>query len=247
MPRHPEPGVSPASGNGSARPAGPLPPSAPAAAAQPLPAPAGPPAQAVTDAVPTRVRIPALGVDSLLEALEIGPDGHLGTPKDPHRAGWWADGPRPGSPGAAVLVGHVDSRTGPAVFYTLATLRPGARVEVARADGTTAPFTVTKVATYPKGEFPTDAVYGATAGPSLRLLTCGGRYDKRQRAYTDNVVVFADPAPAPAASPRTAAPTARKPASPPAATAATAAPGKPPRQTSPPLPPSAPASSRSRS
>ncbi|GAA4987786.1 hypothetical protein GCM10023205_68310 [Yinghuangia aomiensis] len=146
-------------------------------------------------AAPVRVRISAIGVDSGLEPLEIGADGQLGTPLDPDRAGWWADGPNPGSPGASVVVGHLDSRTGPAVFYRLGSLRPGDRIEVLRADGTTAAFSVSQVHSYAKSDFPSDAVYGASAGPTLRLVTCGGSYDKRRHAYTDNVVVFADPTP----------------------------------------------------
>ena len=149
---------------------------------------------AVRDTTPVRVRIPGIGVDSALEPLEIGSNARLDAPRNPDRAGWWTGGADPGRPGAAVLVGHVDSRTGPAVFYRLSELRPGDRVDVLRADGTRAAFTVKALRSYAKESFPTDAVYGATADPVLRLLTCDGRYDRRRHSYPDNLVVFAEPA-----------------------------------------------------
>lgn len=63
-------------------------------------------------------------------------------------------------------------------------------MKVTRADKRTAVFTVDKVKTYTKDEFPDDKVYGATGRPELRLLTCGGRFDKKN-GYSANVVVFA--------------------------------------------------------
>jgi sortase (surface protein transpeptidase) len=90
-----------------------------------------------------------------------------------------------------VVTGHVDSADGPAVFFRLRELVPGDEVLVDRADGTTARFTVTRVERHLKDAFPTQAVYGPTADAQLRLVTCGGDFDRSARSYEDNVVVFA--------------------------------------------------------
>jgi LPXTG-site transpeptidase (sortase) family protein len=140
---------------------------------------------------PVRVGIPAIGVDTAL--LDIGVDGAgaLVPPADPDVAGWFAAGPAPGETGPAVLAGHVDDRTGPAVFFRLEELTAGDQVLVTREDGTVVSFTVTRVAAYPKDDFATTEVYGPTTGPELRLITCGGTFDRSRRSYTDNVVVYA--------------------------------------------------------
>ncbi|MFF2778735.1 class F sortase [Streptomyces sp. NPDC058052] len=126
--------------------------------------------------------------------LDVGLDrqGRLGVPPidDPLKVGWYAEGPAPGERGTAVMVGHRDTRTGPAVFLDLDSLGPGNTVRVARADGRVAVFTVDKVRTYPKSAFPDKEVYGFTGRPELRLLTCGGAYD-RGAGYDANIVVFA--------------------------------------------------------
>ncbi|OMQ14280.1 class F sortase, partial [Modestobacter sp. VKM Ac-2676] len=100
-------------------------------------------------------------------------------------------GPAPGQPGPAVLAGHVDDRSGPAVFFRLEELTVGDRVLVDRADGSQVAFTVTRVAAYPKTDFATAEVYGPTTDPQLRLITCGGEFDRDRRSYADNVVVYA--------------------------------------------------------
>jgi hypothetical protein len=149
---------------------------------------ARPPAAVV---VPLRVRVPAIGVDSGLADLGLDAAGALEAPADPALAGWYAQGPAPGDVGPAVLAGHVDSRVGPAVFFRLRELSAGDEVLVDRSDGTTARFTVDRVERHPKDAFPTDAVYGPTADAQLRLVTCGGDFDRAARSYADNVVVFA--------------------------------------------------------
>jgi hypothetical protein len=157
----------------------------PAAAVEPEPEP-GPAVR------PVAVLIPALGVDGPLAELTADPvTGELAAPDDPSQAGWFAAGVVPGDRGPAVLGGHVDSRAGPGVFADLHTLRPGDLVEVGRSDGTTVRFTVTAVRRHPKDRFPTEAVYGPAPGPELRLVTCGGVFDRSERSYLDNVVVDA--------------------------------------------------------
>jgi Sortase domain len=145
-------------------------------------------------AVPTRLRIPLIQVDSGLQALGLAPDSTIEVPPDARVAGWWSGGPRPGQPGPAVVVGHVDSRTGPAVFYRLDELKPGDELFVDRADGTSARFVVTAVDRYEKALFPSELVYYPTLEPKLRLVTCGGPFDPATGHYRDNVVVFADQA-----------------------------------------------------
>jgi sortase (surface protein transpeptidase) len=141
---------------------------------------------------PVRLRIPAAGVDSSLQPLGTAPDRTIEVPADFAVAGWFAGGPRPGQAGPAVILGHVDSTRGPAVFYRLRVLTPGAEVTVLRADGSTVAFQVTGVARVPKTAFPTAQVYGASLEPTLRLITCGGRFDRAVRSYEDNVIVYAD-------------------------------------------------------
>ncbi len=142
-------------------------------------------------AEPVRVRVPGIGVDSPLERLGVDAAGALEVPADHGRAGWFDGGPAPGDVGPAVLAGHVDSTAGPAVFWRLRDLTAGDEVLVDRADGTTARFTVTRVERHAKDAFPTDEVYGPTPDAQLRLVTCGGEFDRSQRSYRDNVVVFA--------------------------------------------------------
>jgi hypothetical protein len=144
-----------------------------------------------TAAAPVRVRVPAIGVDSELLRLGTDPAGVLVPPDDPDRAGWFTGGAVPGDVGPAVVAGHVDSVDGPAVFSRLGELGPGTEVLVDREDGTTARFAVTGVGRYPKRDFPTESVYGPTPRAELRLVTCGGEFDRSARSYLDNVVVTA--------------------------------------------------------
>jgi hypothetical protein len=144
-------------------------------------------------AEPVRLRIPAVGIDSPLTHLGVAPDRTIEVPKDFATAGWFAQGPRPGQPGPAVILGHVDSKAGPAVFYRLARLPVGAEVLVDRADGSTIDFWVRSTQHVEKTAFPTDLVYAPTLEPSLRLVTCGGPFDHSRSSYLDNVIVYADP------------------------------------------------------
>ena len=144
-------------------------------------------------AEPVRLRIPAVRIDTPLQRLGRAADRSVEVPTDFGTAGWFADGPRPGQNGPAVILGHVDSRTGPGVFYPLARLAPGSEVLVDRADGSTAAFRVSGVMTVPKTGFPTEQVYAPTLRSSLRLVTCGGPFDHAAGSYRDNVIVSADP------------------------------------------------------
>jgi hypothetical protein len=154
-----------------------------------LPAPAG--VTTSRAAPPVRLRIPAIGVDSSLQELDVGPDGTIDVPSDASRPGWYSRGPVPGETGPAVILGHLDSYSGPAVFYRLSSLHPGDAVLVGTQDGSEWSFSVQRVATFSADAFPTSQVYGATPDPELRLITCGGTYSLSRRQYLANVVAFA--------------------------------------------------------
>ena len=141
--------------------------------------------------VPVRIDIPRIGVTSSLDRLGRAPDKTVEVPTRWEVAGWYAAGTRPGDPGSAVILGHVDSKRGPAVFFRLRELRRGDEIEVGRADGSTIRFTVERVAQYDKRRFPTDEVYYPTLTPALRLVTCGGEFDATAGHYRSNVIVFA--------------------------------------------------------
>lgn len=125
-----------------------------------------------------------------LAPLSVGPDGALEVPATADGLGWWSAGPRPGEPGAAVVVGHVDLNGRPGVFAGLGSASPGTLVVVGRGPDAVR-FRITGVARYPKADFPTEEVYRPTAASELRLITCGGRFDRRTGHYEDNVVVRA--------------------------------------------------------
>lgn len=152
-------------------------------------------------AEPTAVRIPAIGVSSTLTQTGLLPDGTAETPPvtQPQQASWSNFSGRPGEAGyPAVILGHVSgrppgaTRSVPGVFARLDELAPGDEVLVDRADGTSTRFVVGRVELHPKDLFPTDAVYGDTATPTLRLITCGGDFDPAAHSYRSNVVVFAE-------------------------------------------------------
>lgn len=144
--------------------------------------------------MPVSLEIPALRVRTSLVQLGLTSTGTLQVPSgaDYDRAGWYKYSPTPGSIGPAVIAGHVDSaRRGPSVFFGLAGLRNGDVVRVARSDGTVALFAVDTVRRYAKAQFPTQLVYGNTSNAVLRLITCGGTFDRQRGSYRDNIIVTA--------------------------------------------------------
>jgi hypothetical protein len=140
---------------------------------------------------PVRLRIPAIGVDSGLMDLGLDRSGSLEVPPDGFPAGWYTGAPTPGSLGPAIIAGHVDWAGSPGVFYSLRDLVAGDDITVDRADGTAARFRVESVQQFPKDAFPTDQVYADIDHAGLRLITCGGSFDRAARSYRDNIVVFA--------------------------------------------------------
>jgi hypothetical protein len=143
---------------------------------------------------PTSLDIPAIGLDTQDPVdLRIDYRDALQVPTDFTKVGWFTSSAVPGDPGSAVMVGHVDTRRGPAVFGRLDDLKPGDVIEVGRSDGGTAHFAVDSVETFDKDNLPTERVYGPTTAPTLRLMTCGGPFDDGTLNYRDNIVVFATP------------------------------------------------------
>ncbi len=143
-------------------------------------------------APPVQLTIPRLEIDQSLIGLRVKPNRELEVPSDYNDIGWWSTGPAPGDAGAALLVGHVDSKEGPAVFYRLSSLKKGDRISVRRADGRTVTFAVTGSRSFAKDNFPDKLVYRTKGKPSLHLVTCSGVYDRETGEYRDNTVVFAD-------------------------------------------------------
>jgi sortase (surface protein transpeptidase) len=139
--------------------------------------------------------IPKIGVAAPLVRLGLRRDKRLEVPADFSVAGWYAGGPRPGELGPAVIAGHVDSKRGPAVFYRLGELREGDGVVVRYSGGLEVHFRVERTERHPKAAFPTSRVYGRTAGAKLRLITCGGTFDRASGHYRDNIIVFASAVP----------------------------------------------------
>lgn len=163
-----------------------------ASAAAPRPTPGARHGQVLSRSVPVRLQIPAIGVRTRdLVRLRRTSDGRLEAPERWKAVGWYRGGPWPGQAGAAVVAGHVDSHSGPAVFYRLTDLRPRDRVVIGRADGSVVEFKIYAVERYPKNNFPVDDIYAAPHRPELRLITCGGRFDEDTDSYADNVVAYA--------------------------------------------------------
>jgi len=143
-------------------------------------------------AAPVRLSVPSVGISTNLEDLGLLDDGTLATPVDTDLAGWYAGGPRPGAVGPAVVAGHVSWNGDPSIFFRLSEVAIGDAITVEQADGAEVNFRVTRVEQHPKDDFPTLSVYGNTAGPELRLITCGGEFNADTGHFYDNVIVFAE-------------------------------------------------------
>lgn len=152
--------------------------------------PSGASGPAVSASPPVALDIPAIGVAKSLSSLGLNPDGTVEVPTNFQEPGWFRLGASPGQVGSAVILGHVDSYEGPAVFFRLQSLQEGDEIQVTLADGVVAHFVVDKVAIYPKDQFPARQVYGSDDDRSLQLVTCGGEFDTQSRSYLSNVVAY---------------------------------------------------------
>ncbi|MDF6020853.1 class F sortase [Streptomyces sp. JH34] len=166
-----------------------------AAVGRPLGVPLPPAHDPLDGAAPQRVQIPSVGIDATVVPRGLDAEGAIEPPpfETPKAVGWYADGTEPGTEGAALFVGHVDTETKPAVFYGLSAAKPGEKVRVSRSDGKTAEFTIDDVQVFTRERFDAQKAYGPREDgrAELRLITCGGTYDHKSRAYTANVVVSA--------------------------------------------------------
>ncbi|MFE0578179.1 MULTISPECIES: class F sortase [unclassified Streptomyces] len=149
----------------------------------------------VAGSLPQRVDVPSMGIQAPVVSRGLDKDGAIDPPPydSPGTVGWWGQGVQPGAVGTALMVGHVDTRSKPAVFYGLSTAKPGDKVRVVRADGSVAEFTIEDVRVYERAAFDAHRAYGprVPGRAELRLVTCGGTYDKTAKEYTANVVVSA--------------------------------------------------------
>ena len=136
------------------------------------------------------ITIPSIGVKAGIVGIGLQADGALQVP-DPDKVGWYKRGPRPGAPGPAVLIGHLDNRTGPAVFYRLRELGRGDKILIRQRHGPTMRFTVVRLERVAKTALPTKRIWTTTSVPVLRLITCGGSFDRTTGHYRDNLIVYA--------------------------------------------------------
>lgn len=147
---------------------------------------------AMEQSLPVRLYIPEIYLDaSFEEPLGLNSDQTIEVPESYGKVGWYKNGVTPGEVGAAVILGHVDSYTGPAIFFRLKDLEVGDTIEVEREDGTIAVFVVERMEEYDQEAFPTQEVYGSIDHAGLRLVTCTGLFDRSTRSYTHNLVVYA--------------------------------------------------------
>jgi|SRR5450631_2268645 hypothetical protein len=142
------------------------------------------------DLVPVSLRIPVLGVSVSLSTLGLNADKSPQVPTNYEQPGWYKLGPAPGQVGSAVILGHVDDKKGPAVFYRLQTLKAGDKVDVSLTDGSVVHFVVKTVEMYLKAKFPSHKVYGSHGYSGLQLVTCGGKFDSDTGHYLSNVVAY---------------------------------------------------------
>lgn len=140
---------------------------------------------------PVKISIPAIGVSAPIIPLDLGADRTLQVPASFSVTGWFRGGAEPGEEGPAVVVGHVDSVSGPGIFYHLRALRKNDVIKVVASDGSTVHYKVSATMAAPKNNFPTNAVYGRTPKPTLRLVTCDGAFNSATGHYVDNFIVFA--------------------------------------------------------
>jgi sortase (surface protein transpeptidase) len=163
---------------------------APAVPGMPAPAPSNAAGSATPRSAPVALQIPAIGVAVSLSTLGVNPNQTVQVPTNFQQPGWFGLGPSPGQTGSAVILGHVDSYKGPAVFFRIRALRAGDQVDVSLADGVTTHFVVNTVATYTKDQFPAQQVYASHGASALQLVTCGGTFDTHTRSYLSNVVAY---------------------------------------------------------
>lgn len=141
---------------------------------------------------PVKLEIPKLNVSTSIEEVGRLENGQMGVPQDTDQVGWFAPGIKPGSPGNAVMAGHVDSLTGPSVFYELDKLKKGDEILVYGSEDEVLTFTVVKTEVYPRQNAPVDSIFGFTYGSGLNLITCTGEFNRSVKTHDDRLVVYTE-------------------------------------------------------
>ncbi|WP_040285008.1 class F sortase [Sporosarcina koreensis] len=142
--------------------------------------------------VPASIEIPELGIRTDIESVGTLPNGQMGVPQDVNHVGWFEPGTLPGSQGSAVMAGHIDSLTGPAIFYKLDKLKQGDEVIVSGEDGEQMTFSVTRSETYPRDAAPIQDIFGFSYGSRLNLITCTGEFNRQAKTHEERLVVYTE-------------------------------------------------------
>ncbi|WP_373894706.1 sortase domain-containing protein [Virgibacillus natechei] len=157
-----------------------------------------------SEIIPAEIELPKIDVSAPIENVDILENGEMGVPSEAGNVGWFEPGFKPGNMGSAVLAGHVDSKTGPAIFYDLDELEMGDEIHVTGQEGETLTFVVRKLENYPRDAAPIEEIFGSTDGRSLNLITCTGVFDQSEGTHEERLVVYtelkeekSDPPPAP--------------------------------------------------
>lgn len=148
--------------------------------------------QSIQGMIPARITIPSIGVDASIEATGVLDNGEMGVPEDINQAGWFEPGFKVGAKGHAVLAGHVDSLTGPAIFYHLSNVEPGETVIITDGDGREMIFKINEKNSYPTDEAPIADIFGASDGRMINLITCTGTFDRNTGSHEERLVVTAE-------------------------------------------------------
>lgn len=142
--------------------------------------------------VPERLDIPSVNIHAPVSPVGILPDGRMGVPDQFDRVGILVPWTRPGEPGAAVISGHLDHYTGPAIFYRLRDLKRGDPIVVSDARGHRLTFTVASVETILLRDLPLGRIFRGADKPGLNLITCAGKFNRRTREHASRLIVFAE-------------------------------------------------------
>lgn len=141
---------------------------------------------------PSVISIPSIDVRADIEDVGILDNGQMGVPDDGDTVGWFHRGAKPGASGNAVMAGHVDDRSGPAIFYELDQLDLGDRVYIENISGEELVFEVTRLEVYPYDDAPIDVVFGPSSTQRLNLITCTGEFDRNEGTHRERLVVFTE-------------------------------------------------------
>ncbi|WP_226670120.1 class F sortase [Metabacillus litoralis] len=140
--------------------------------------------------IPAQISIPSINVEAQIEEVGLLENGQMGVPEDFNQVGWFKDGVMPGEHGNAVLAGHVDSKTGPAIFYDLEELVEGDEIIVRDKDGKSLTFVVYDKKSYKIESSPVDKVFGFSYRSQLNLITCTGTFNREKGTHEERLVVY---------------------------------------------------------